>query len=214
MRKTRARVAQVARRIALVTSLLLVRATGRPLKTLLKLLRRAYGNFSYSARFDYLVAVGVLATGSSSILECGTGATTLLLNALRVRHGYRLLSLEQSSEWHKDVTRHLSALRLRSDTVLLAPLVSHDDDYDWYSTANIEGKFDLVVCDGPPGATKGGRYGLVPQLFDRLEPGTRILIDDSNREGEREVIARWVAGWPIRIVRDDPSGYAILVVET
>jgi hypothetical protein len=53
------------------------------------------------------------------------------------------------------------------------------------------GVFDLVICDGPPGTTKGGRYGLVPIMRERLKPGCAILLDDAGREQERAIADRW-----------------------
>jgi hypothetical protein len=53
--------------------------------------------------------------------------------------------------------------------------------------------FALVVCDGPPGSTKGGRFGLVPIMRERLEPGCVILLDDASREQELAIARRWEA---------------------
>jgi hypothetical protein len=53
--------------------------------------------------------------------------------------------------------------------------------------------FPLVVCDGPPGSTKGGRYGLVPIMREWLKPGCVILLDDAGREQERAIARRWEA---------------------
>jgi hypothetical protein len=55
------------------------------------------------------------------------------------------------------------------------------------------GRFALVVCDGPPYDTKGGRYGLVPRMRERLQPGCVILLDDAYREQERAIARRWKA---------------------
>lgn len=35
-------------------------------------------------------------------------------------------------------------------------------------------KFSLIICDGPPGGTKGGRSGLVPVMRSKLERSTLI----------------------------------------
>jgi hypothetical protein len=39
--------------------------------------------------------------------------------------------------------------------------------------------------------THGGRYGLLPVVRPFLAPGCLILLDDADREGEREALARW-----------------------
>ena len=51
--------------------------------------------------------------------------------------------------------------------------------------------FGLVVCDGPPGTIQGGRYGLMPVMGEYLRPDCRILLDDTNRRKEKELIERW-----------------------
>ena len=43
----------------------------------------------------------------------------------------------------------------------------------------LPGQFALVVCDGPPSGTLGGRYGLVPVMREHLQPGCVILLDDA-----------------------------------
>ena len=41
----------------------------------------------------------------------------------------------------------------------------------------------------PPGSTRGGRYGLLTVLGERLAPGCTILLDDAGRPDEREAPA-------------------------
>ena len=59
--------------------------------------------------------------------------------------------------------------------------------------ANFLRRISLVICDGPPSSTRGGRFGLVPVLRENLAPGFRILLDDARRPGEREVLRRWAS---------------------
>ena len=49
----------------------------------------------------------------------------------------------------------------------------------------------LVICDGPPSSTAGGRYGLVPVMKASLNTSCRILLDDTHRRKEREIIQHW-----------------------
>ena len=61
----------------------------------------------------------------------------------------------------------------------------------------IPGGLKLAICDGPPGSTKGGRYGFMPNFNDRLAPDAVILLDDADRSGEQKVLQRWQEefGW-------------------
>ena len=51
--------------------------------------------------------------------------------------------------------------------------------------------FTLVICDGPPGTTKGGRYGFLPMMKQKLKPGCVILLDDAAREQEQLIVEHW-----------------------
>ena len=54
-------------------------------------------------------------------------------------------------------------------------------------------EFSLVICDGPPASTPGGRYGLLPVMRDKLKAGATILLDDAVREEEQVIANRWAA---------------------
>lgn len=45
--------------------------------------------------------------------------------------------------------------------------------------------FSLVLCDGPPASTVGGRSGTLPRLHPHLGDEYVVLIDDAHRDGER-----------------------------
>lgn len=86
--------------------------------------------------------------------------------------------------------------------------------FDWYDVESVQlpDTIGLVVCDGPPGTSRGGRYGLVPILKDRLAPGCIILIDDTDRAGERDIVDRWCTELPARIIELSERHSAILKV--
>jgi len=76
----------------------------------------------------------------------------------------------------------------------------------------ISKSFSLIVCDGPPGNSKGGRYGLLPIFGDRMTPETRILLDDADRPGEQEVLDRWKQEAHLNVeMRKAPNGSFAIV---
>lgn len=153
-----------------------------------------YGwNNPWSVQAEVIRALWMQAWESEGpILECGSGLSTLLLAVVAERREVAFVSLEHDPTWYAHLIRTLARLRLDTARVELAPLVHHTD-HDWYHLPdNLPTGFGLVICDGPPGDTYGGRYGLLPAMADRLAPGCVILMDDAARPGERGVLERWM----------------------
>jgi hypothetical protein len=85
--------------------------------------------------------------------------------------------------------------------VLDSPLGQYGE-FDWYcpNMETLPDRFSVVTCDGPPGDTLGGRYGLVPVMHHHLRSGSVILLDDAEREHEQEVAKRWEAELPAKAI--------------
>ncbi len=148
---------------------------------------------SWSATEEFLLEMAkIAAIHRGPILECGTGLSTLVLGFISESTGNPIYSLEQDPSWFERVRKDLLHHHLRRNRVILAKLKKFTD-YEWYDWTQGPPlpRFAFVVCDGPPGISWGGRYGLLPQMRDRLMPGCIILLDDAGREGEREILGRW-----------------------
>jgi hypothetical protein len=127
------------------------------------------------------------------VLECGSGLSTLLLGIAAERLDYEVYSLEHDESWHAKVSDVVRRLGLDHVKIIAAPLVLHSG-YAWYDApGDFPPDFSLVLCDGPPAATMGGRYGLLPELRPSLADDCVILLDDAARDGEQEVLVRWTA---------------------
>ena len=152
-----------------------------------------WGNERWSAEARYLSEV-VRSTERTkgSILECGSGLTTLLMGMVASRRGIRLHSLEHDAEWHARVSQALEHFQLVNVTVHLAPLRDFGP-FDWYDAPieELPNDFSLVICDGPPGVTRGGRSGMLPIMRDKLAASCTILLDDTNRSAEGRLVADW-----------------------
>lgn len=152
-----------------------------------------WGNEAWSARDELLTGCIEHALASNgSILECGSGLTTVLLGVIAKQQGHSHLVLEHKPEWAKKVQKYLTSYGLNS-VVCTSPLKDYGE-YCWYDISFVrlpDGFFSLVVCDGPPSRNKGGRYGLAPIMGGRLNPGCIILLDDAGRRAELETAQRW-----------------------
>lgn len=131
-----------------------------PSRELLADLLTGWSNDGFAADLDYLEEVSRRAAGvDGPVLECGSGLTTLLVGLLAGRRGFETWSLEHHAEWHARVAAALEAHSVPRARLALAPLKSYGA-FSWYDPplAEMPGAFRLVVCDGPPGDTPGGRY--------------------------------------------------------
>lgn len=164
-----------------------------PSAALLEKLQRAWDNEGMAAQTAYLREVARHASQTSGpILECGSGLTTLIIGSLAGRRGIQSWTLEHFADWHKRVSETLARQQIRTVNNYLAPLRDYGE-FSWYDPPReaLPDRFALIVCDGPPGATKGGRYGVIPVLKEKLAAGTIILLDDADREAEAEALRRW-----------------------
>jgi hypothetical protein len=163
-------------------------------RDMLVALRRSWGNPGYSPSMDLLTATARLALETEGpILECGSGLTTLLLGLLTRSRAIPVWSLEHHPKWHGRIRAVLRRHRLAHVTVCHTPLTDYGS-FQWYAEPSVPlpGDFRLVICDGPPGMTRGGRYGLMPVMRRRLAEDCIILLDDSHRRREREALEAWM----------------------
>ncbi|WP_411725383.1 hypothetical protein [Methyloglobulus sp.] len=153
-----------------------------------------WGNEAWSAMDEFLAGcIDHALTSRGPILECGSGLSTILLGAVAKRQGQGHWVLEHKPAWANKAQRYLSEYKL--DSIIYAKPLKNYGDFCWYEVPldRMPDSFFLVVCDGPPSRTKGGRYGLIPVLRERLKSGCVILLDDAEREAELDIAKRWEA---------------------
>jgi hypothetical protein len=157
------------------------------------LLASAWGNLGYAAGLSYLRHVGRhTATSAGAVLECGSGATTLLIGALTKQTGRQFVVLEHDKVWYDYLCRNLEYLDYSHVTLLHTPLIDYRS-YHWYQIPQdlVVDQISLVICDGPPGSNPGGRYGLLPTMMEHLADDCVILMDDAHRRAEQRIIDAW-----------------------
>jgi len=162
-----------------------------PDSPIIRELIRGWSNEGWSAKEEFLVVCGQHALATNGpILECGSGLTTILLGVIADRLGQTVWSLEHIPEWGQRVQKTLKKLNIQSVNVDIRPLRDFGG-FSWYDVPTVLPQFSLVVCDGPPAHTHGGRYGLVPIMRSKLKPGAVILLDDAVRKQEQLIASRW-----------------------
>lgn len=154
-----------------------------------------WGNDEWSAQDEYLVAcIQHALTTHGSILECGSGLSTVLIGSIATQRGIPYSALEHTPAWAVRVLSEIKRYDISAVTLFSCPIIGHGD-FDWYDFPQGTGpaSISLVICDGPPGDTRGGRYGLVPVMQFNLQPECVILLDDAARDDERRVAMRWAS---------------------
>jgi hypothetical protein len=153
-----------------------------------------WGNEGWSAKAGLVTyLLNDLRGFKGTMLECGSGLSTVLMAMIARRTGARIISLEHNPEWYKLMVSRLRSHGLGIEGLLLAPLADFGE-FDWYDTGDAlaeTGQIDVVLCDGPPNSTRGGRYGLLPRMGNRFAPGCRVIVDDTQRAEEIAMIERW-----------------------
>lgn len=173
--------------------------------------RTGWANDGWDAKPVFLKEiVTALRSTSGSVLECGSGLSTLVMAALapqRVR-----VSLEHHPEWATRVTTALDAHGLKAD-VRIAPLVVHDNGLRWYSTCqHLPDDIGLVICDGPDCYGRG-RYAVLPIVRSHLSPGAVILFDDAAAEGQPAVLEAWREEFGAHVERRHQDGVDYAIVQ-
>jgi len=136
----------------------------------------------------------------------------LVLAALAAQRGVDVWVLEHDALWAKRLRSALGPGRRHLIHLCAAPLRSYGD-FDWYDAPwpQMPNVFRLVVCDGPPETTRGGRYGVVPLLQNRLSPDTVLLLDNATRPKQAAALERWQreAGATFRLQESPTCAFAV-----
>ena len=158
----------------------------------------------WAASPDFLLAVAdeVLGRRPRTVVECGSGVSTLVASrCLQLNGSGHLYSLEHDAHYGDRTRRMLQKYGLADwATVLNAPLHSEPSATPWYSEDAIPqdlAPIEVLIVDGPPAATSPlARYPALPRLIPRMASIARVLLDDADRDDEREIVKRWEKEFP------------------
>lgn len=176
------------------------------LLTLLKLRRGDLPptrGWAASPDFLLILARHVLKERPETIVECGSGVSTLVLaRCLEINGAGHLWSLDHSESYAKQTRDELGMLGLRERASVLHATIGKREidgrEWPWYSTGELAIKsVDMLVVDGPPETTGHlARYPAGPIFFPLLSPGGAVFLDDADREDEREIVRKWTRDFP------------------
>jgi len=149
------------------------------------------------------IANEIVINNRKSIIEIGSGFSTLVIAQLIKSNNLDIefCSVESNKEWIQILKDQLKKEKLFDHVnIIYAPLTSSSYTFkqhkNWYDV-NILDKFlankffDLVIVDGPPGNEKYSRFGAISYLQNKLKKDFFILLDDTYRPEEYEIIEEW-----------------------
>jgi hypothetical protein len=137
----------------------------------------------------YVVLRALTETPASRVLDIGVGQSTRLLNAIAKWRQVDIVSLESDGRWAALVAQHVS------HPVLHSPLTTrnvHGFNVPCFASANITGRFDLIIVDGPEGSRRRSRWGVLEILDQHLSEEFLVIFDDASRSGELDTIKQFV----------------------
>jgi protein-L-isoaspartate O-methyltransferase len=162
----------------------------------------ALGGYAATApTIIYLVESVLAAQRSPVVLECGSGTSTVwLAAAVRRRGDGRVVALEHDVAYAGQTRRDLARHGLENvASVADAPLIDCTTStgtapwYDVSALGDLSG-VTLLFVDGPPGATAPhARRPAFELLVDRLADDAIVVLDDTHRDEEREIVDAWTA---------------------
>ncbi|MFD0886566.1 class I SAM-dependent methyltransferase [Streptosporangium algeriense] len=145
----------------------------------------------------------ILRTRPKTIVECGSGSSSVWLGYVAERTGAKVVALEHEPRY-AEASRDLVRAHGLSDVVEIrdAPLLpwwEGMETYLWYDREALTGIEDvgLVFVDGPPGTTgPAARYPALPLLLPRCSEQVAFFLDDAAREDDKAVSDRWASRFP------------------
>lgn len=157
------------------------------------------GGWAIDADLGAILTGLVLQRRPSHIVEFGSGVSTLLFAYALQRCGEGKVTAIDHDRSYLAGTSELLGLHglLEYVNLVHAPLVKQASGRLWYNQGELDrtiglGGIDLLFVDGPPAVEDAEiRYPSLPALLSKLMPGSVVVLDDADREGEQRVIARW-----------------------
>lgn len=146
-----------------------------------------------------VVARVLEAKSHPTVVELGSGISTVWLSlAMKRRGGGRLISLDHLKEFLGQtanmVGEHGATEFVEFVHAPLVPTEIDGENFSWYDLSGLDRStpIDILIVDGPPGDSgPQARYPALPMFSEQLAEGSTILVDDTIRLGERQVISRW-----------------------
>ncbi|MSO28219.1 MAG: methyltransferase domain-containing protein [Candidatus Planktophila sp.] len=131
------------------------------------------------------------------VLDLGSGISTLVL--AKATPSAKVFSIDHLQEFAGKTRSLLQDHDITNVDLRVAPLKPLAGGSDWYDISALSDidQIDLLFIDGPPGSKDDtARHPVIEQCLSKLSPKAVIVLDDANREGERDLAEMFLKALP------------------
>lgn len=152
---------------------------------------------------DFLLKLVELVVTESPeyVIEFGSGVSSVILGAaMRKFSRGKVESFDHDENYSKKTNRFIEVNNLQDIvSINFSPLMDYrfdENNWKWYDKNRIdqiETGIDLLVVDGPPRfLQEKSRFLALPMLYEKLSTKSVVILDDANRDNEKQVVNDWI----------------------
>ena len=137
------------------------------------------------------------------VVVLGSGTSSVWLAYALEQYGGKLVTVDHDSDFARQTRTMLAAHGLSAVAEVreapLRELTANGTTYQWYDVDKLKDLIgiNLLLIDGPPEATgPDARYPALSVLATHLAATATVVLDDANREDERNAVRRWTQEVP------------------
>lgn len=148
------------------------------------------------------------------IVECGAGVSTLLIGKVLKQMGEgHIYTIEDDKHWFNVMTTAIKQNRLNEYvTIFHAPLGPNTRANElWYDESVVQevkdsiSHIDVLLVDGPKSTSAFSRFPALPMFAPHIDSTSLIILDDTKRYYEKEVIKKWKEHFNLEIEKFDAN---------
>jgi hypothetical protein len=150
--------------------------------------------FSMSFQAIQHIANDIVVYRPESILEVGSGLSTIILNNVIQQLDYNpsFISLDQDPDWQEHLKIQCPSVDFRSFSISKENHFSFQGKGSWFDIPAgndlLNKTYDLIIVDGPKGSeSKYARFGILGLLRGRLGKLPILFLDDTDRHDEKMI---------------------------
>ena len=151
----------------------------------------------------------ILLNDRKVVVEFGSGLSTIIISKfIKINKlSVDFFSIDDNQEWQELILKELKKYQCDDKVQMSYCEIKELDNTKlsclnnmfWYSLNKLEkvkdkitNNIDLLLVDGPSiGSSIFNRYPALPYLQDKLSNNVAIYLDDTRRNGEKEILYKW-----------------------